>query len=114
MERDDSPLAGGLNLPRFTSCLQSRFLDPVEGGHRSVSPSQLFHLSPKISDQGIELPVIEPVSDMEEEEANKDEAESKNKQLFTCLMLDPDTLAKRDHASDAALQTGSRTTRATC
>ena len=32
-------------------------------------------------------PVIEPVSDMEEEEANKDEAESKNKQLFTCLML---------------------------
>ena len=32
-------------------------------------------------------PVIEPVSDMEEEEANKDEAESKNKQLLTRLML---------------------------
>ena len=32
-------------------------------------------------------PVIEPVSNMEEEEANKDEAESKNKQLLTRLML---------------------------
>jgi len=87
--------------PCFKSCLQSHFLDPVEGGHGSVSPSQLFHLSSKISDQGIELPVIEPVSNMEEEEANKDEAESKNKQLLTRLMLDPDTLSKRDHPSDA-------------
>ena len=32
-------------------------------------------------------PVIEPVSDMEEEEAYKDEAESKNKQLLTRLVL---------------------------
>ena len=32
-------------------------------------------------------PVIEPVSNMEEEEADKDEAESKNKQLLTRLML---------------------------
>ena len=32
-------------------------------------------------------PVIEPVSNMEEEEPNKDEAESKNKQLLTRLML---------------------------
>jgi len=87
--------------PSFTSCLQSCFLDPVEGGHRGVSPSQLFHLSSKISDQGIELPVIEPVSNMEEEEADKDEAESKNKQLLTRLRLDPDTFSKRDHPGDA-------------
>ena len=32
-------------------------------------------------------PVIEPVSNVEEEEPNKDEAESKNKQLLTGLML---------------------------
>ena len=35
--------------PSFTSCLQSCFLDPVEGGHRGVSPSQLFHLLGKLS-----------------------------------------------------------------
>ena len=62
-----------------------------------------LHLPSQVSNQGIELPgevkmrkdlvvedeepVVEPVGDVEEEEANEDEAEAEHQQLHPCLVL---------------------------